>query len=288
MNTALSALRINFLYVDRYSFGRTWTYPTSHIPYCMLRYIITGTAEFVINGDAFPVRANEIIYVPEGCSLSCQAREDNFTFISIRFHVSVRLASADILGDYFGIQRVTACDDPNVFQYFAEVLKSAQMNSQSKIFRIRGNLELIIAYLAEKTNRAEFDEKQITDASYSIESIRRRVSESASKQDSRIQAVVDYLVANPSLNLDTARLCELANMSHTSLRRSFKAHTGKTLNDFIKDLRMMTAARRILVTEERIAAIAYQLGFADPNYFARKFREVFGVSPQQYRKTARE
>jgi AraC-like DNA-binding protein len=49
---------------------------------------------------------------------------------------------------------------------------------------------------------------------------------------------------------------------------------------------MVTAARMLLVSDERISSIAYTLGFDDPNYFARKFKERFGVSPQIYRQNA--
>ena len=51
---------------------------------------------------------------------------------------------------------------------------------------------------------------------------------------------------------------------------------------------MMTAARRLLVTNDRVSTIAYELGFDDQNYFARMFKSVFGVSPNQYRKASRE
>ena len=79
----------------------------------------------------------------------------------------------------------------------------------------------------------------------------------------------------------------LFRSSPSSLRRLFKEHTGKSPGAFVKDLRMTTAARRLLVTDQRISAIAYELGFDDPNYFARIFKSVFGVSPQEYRAASR-
>ena len=50
---------------------------------------------------------------------------------------------------------------------------------------------------------------------------------------------------------------------------------------------MMTAARRLLVTNERISTIAYEVGVDDANFFARFFKSVFGVSPQEYRAASR-
>ena len=49
LSSFMNTIRFNFLYIDKYSFGRTWTYPESAIPYNMLRYIIDGSAEFVVD-----------------------------------------------------------------------------------------------------------------------------------------------------------------------------------------------------------------------------------------------
>ena len=100
--------------------------------------------------------------------------------------------------------------------------------------------------------------------------------------------VVDYFIAHPTEPFDTKFLSDMAQMSPSSLRRHFKEHTGKSPGDFVKELRMVTAARRLLVTNDRGSTIAYELGFDDQNYFARMFKSVFGVSPNQYRKASRE
>ena len=51
---------------------------------------------------------------------------------------------------------------------------------------------------------------------------------------------------------------------------------------------MVTAARRLLITDERISTIAYELGFDNVPYFSKLFKSVYGVSPQLYRKISRE
>ncbi|MEG0126989.1 MAG: helix-turn-helix domain-containing protein [Clostridia bacterium] len=49
----------------------------------------------------------------------------------------------------------------------------------------------------------------------------------------------------------------------------------------------MNAARRLLKGEERISDIAYGVGYEQPNYFSRCFKEIFGLSPQEYRRRSR-
>ncbi len=284
-----ASMRFNFLYVDRYVFRRGWTYPESYVPYCMLRYILRGRAEFIVDGEHYTVEENEVFYVPEGCQLECHALGEEFSFISIRFTTTVQLDGSDFLAEYFHIPRVTREADGEVLGYFQQVYQNATTQNTSKLFRIRGNLELILAWLVEHTPEARLEESDEPEADMSVEGLRRREDRSHSiKRDPRIQVVVDYLVSHPSEPFDSEFLARMANMSPSSLRRLFREHTGKSPGAFVKDLRMMTAARRLLTTDERISAIAYEVGFDDANYFARIFKSVFGVSPQEYRAASRE
>lgn len=283
-----ASMRFNFLYADRYVFRRGWNYPDNYVPYCMLRYILTGRADFLMDGERYTVERNQVCYIPEGCRLECHALEDEFSFISIRFATTVQLNGSDFLSEYFRIPRVTRQADPEVLGYFQQVYENATSQNTSKLFRIRGNLELILAWLVEHTPEALVEESVQPEADCSVEGLRRREDRThASHRDPRIQVVVDYLVAHPAEPFDSEFLARMADMSPSSLRRLFKEHTGKSPGAFVKDLRMTTAARRLLVTNQRISAIAYELGFDDPNYFARIFKSVFGVSPQEYRAASR-
>ena len=284
-----SSMRFNFLYVDRYVFRRHWIYPESYIPYCMLRYILKGEAVFKIDGEEFLVSAGEVSYIPEGCMLECRALGEEFEFISIRFNVTVRLDGSDFLTEYFHIPKVTGCAGQEVLDYFQTVYQNATTDNTSKLFRIRGNLELIIAWLVEQTPQATVEQSDQPEADFSVESLKRREHRTSQiKRDPRVQVVVDYLVAHPSEPFDSDFLCRMADMSPTSLRRLFKEHTGKSPGAFIKELRMVTAARRLLTTGKRVSTIAYEVGFDDANYFSRIFKATFGLSPEAYRRASRE
>ncbi len=283
-----AAMRFNFLYVDRYVFRTGWVYPESYIPYSLLRYIIRGEAIFTINGQDVHVHENQIIYIPEGCRMECKTQSDYFEFISIRFNVTSKLDNADLLSEYYHIQIVTDNNnDPEILRYFREVYLSATSDDSGKMFKVRGYLELIIGWLTEHSPNSHVGEKEQGEAGLTVGYFQHReYLTSQIKQDPRIQVVVNYMVAHPAEKFDTDQLSAMAHMSPSSLRRLFKQTTGKSPGDFIKEIRMVTAARMLLVSDERISTIAYTIGFDDPNYFARKFKERFGVSPQVYRQNA--
>lgn len=301
--TFFTALRFNFLYVDYYEFKKTWVYPESYIPYSMLRYVVRGSGIFAIDGQEYEVKENQVCYIPEGCRLSCYATGNELVFFSIRFTTTVRINDKDLLTDFYHLQPVLEDTDQIIRQRFQEIYSYAKGDSIARLFRIRGNLELLIAWVVEQaqthSEREDASETGTTEAlpertlewtwDPSLEASCERAKKSNRiKRDFRIEMVVDYLIANPSRPFDTKYFCEMTGLSDSSLRRLFKAHTGKTPFDFMKELRMVTAARRLLVTNKRVSTIAYELGYNDQNYFARVFKSVFGISPDRYRKEARK
>lgn len=286
-----SAMRFNFLYVDKYTFHSGWFFPEDYIPYCLLRFITRGEAVFKINGEEIIVHKNEIAYIPEGAVMSCWALSDNIEFYSIRFCVTARLNNSDFLGEYFHIPTITKNAQESVLTYFQEIYQSATSQNPSRLFRIRGNLELILAYLTQRANaegEAEAPSEHDVPDAHSLEAIRRRNAKTQNiNRDPRIQVVVDYLTPHLNESFTIQSLSEMAQVSQTSFRRLFKAHTGKSPSDYIRELRMTSAARMLLTSDREIAEIGYQVGFSDANYFSRTFRQVFGVSPHQYRRISR-
>lgn len=286
-----SAMRFNFLYVDKYTFHSGWFFPEDYIPYCLLRFITRGEAVFKINGEEIIVHKNEIAYIPEGAVMSCWALSDNIEFYSIRFCVTARLNNSDFLGEYFHIPTITKNAQESVLTYFQEIYQGATSQNPSRLFRIRGNLELILAYLTQRANaegEAEAPSEHDVPDAHSLEAIRRRNAKTQNiNRDPRIQVVVDYLTPHLNEPFTIQSLSEMAQVSQTSFRRLFKAHTGKSPSDYIRELRMTSAARMLLTSDREIAEIGYQVGFSDANYFSRTFRQVFGVSPHQYRRISR-
>jgi len=289
-----SSMRFVFLYADMYEFRKGWMYPETTTPYCLLRYIIEGDAVFHIDGIPLDVHAGEVVYISEGNTLKCYSDDDVFSFYSIRFVNTLRLNDNDFLSEFFSIPKVSKNVPDCVQEYFQALYLSASSSRIDKLFRIRGYLELIIAELVNHANRNEDPDSngQDNQDSMSLQKIleREQISNKRSrdiKSDSRIQLVVSYIIANPTEKFNEDYLCRLACLSSSSLRRLFKLQTGKSPSHFAKELKMLAAARELLTTDFPIATLSTELGYEDPNYFSRAFKKVFGVSPMNYRSSAR-
>jgi AraC-like DNA-binding protein len=71
-------------------------------------------------------------------------------------------------------------------------------------------------------------------------------------------------------------------MNRATLYRKIMSLTGKAPADFIRLIRMKRAAQLLAKSGRSIAEIAYEVGFKDPKYFSRAFKEEFGVLPSKY------
>ena len=77
-------------------------------------------------------------------------------------------------------------------------------------------------------------------------------------------------------------------MSRTSLYTKMKALTGESVKEFIRRIRLNTAAEMILRNEHSIAEISFLVGFATPSYFTTSFKKYFGCLPTEYIKKQAE
>ena len=96
--------------------------------------------------------------------------------------------------------------------------------------------------------------------------------------DPKIQQVLSYINEHFRETLSVEALAEQFYMSPYHFMRLFKAQTGSTVHAYIRQKRLMNAAR-LLREGAPAAKAAADSGFGDYSAFHRAFRESFGVSP---------
>ena len=95
--------------------------------------------------------------------------------------------------------------------------------------------------------------------------------------------VLRFMEENAVKPLTLENLSRYAQMSESSFRHQFKAATGLAPIDYLIRLRCRRAMLDMFSSDHSISEIALESGFTDSNYFARKFREVAGRSPREFR-----
>ncbi|MEQ9442920.1 MAG: response regulator [Cyclobacteriaceae bacterium] len=73
-------------------------------------------------------------------------------------------------------------------------------------------------------------------------------------------------------------------MSRMQLHRKLKALTNQSATEFIRGIRLQRAAQLLQQNDVQVAEVAYDVGFNHLSYFAKCFKEKFGVAPSDYAK----
>lgn len=99
----------------------------------------------------------------------------------------------------------------------------------------------------------------------------------------RILKVKNYINENYMYELKLKDLASLAHMSESAFSRFFKLHTGRTLSDYITDIRIGYVARMLVDTTDSISEISFKCGYLNLSNFNRMFKRKKGCSPSEYR-----
>lgn len=111
--------------------------------------------------------------------------------------------------------------------------------------------------------------------------------EGGSKQ-AKIGVVVDYVVKNFEEDLSVTSAADMAGMTPITFSRNFQAMTGHGFVEFVNRVRIGQACGMLYASDDQITTICHKAGFKNVANFNRHFLKVKGVTPSQYRETARK
>lgn len=89
----------------------------------------------------------------------------------------------------------------------------------------------------------------------------------------------------PDLSVDT--LVEEAGISRSALFKKIKTLIGISPMELIKNIRLKKAAELIEEGSDNFTQVAYKVGFKDSQHFSKCFKQIYGVTPTEYKKNIR-
>lgn len=98
----------------------------------------------------------------------------------------------------------------------------------------------------------------------------------------RLMDLIKENYKNP--NYSFTDIAEGLGMSKSTLTRRLKSLTDKSPIEILSEYRFSLAKKLVERGELSISEIAYSVGFNDPSYFSRRFKELFGVTPTSQKK----
>jgi two-component system response regulator YesN len=95
--------------------------------------------------------------------------------------------------------------------------------------------------------------------------------------------IISYILYNPESDLRLKSLSENLHINKSYLSTVFIAQTGIRFVDYITNIKLMRGAWLLKNTDMKVSEIALRLDYKDTAYFSKKFRQMFNITPSEYR-----
>ena len=104
-----------------------------------------------------------------------------------------------------------------------------------------------------------------------------------SNESRRVNKVQQYIASHYAEEVRLETLANLAGMTPVAFSRFFHQRTGRSLSEYIIEIRLGIAARMLIDTTKMVAEICYDCGFNTLSNFNRLFRKHKGCTPTAFR-----
>ena len=96
----------------------------------------------------------------------------------------------------------------------------------------------------------------------------------------KVKETIQNRLADEQLGVES--LAQDIGLSRVQLYRKITALTGISVNEMIRSFRLQKAAQLLEQDWGSISQITYEVGFSNPSYFSKCFKDHFGVMPSEY------
>ena len=250
---------------------------------CRLFYISDGTGNMRFGSAVIPLRAGtvvlfradtEYIWEPDDFVDYYAINFDytqNFSHITTPFHPidANRFRSADII-ECPDFEDEPLLQKPLVLPFAPEFERKIQKILTEMLIGNEYSAALTSAYL-----------KQIL-----VEILQKKKAAATArppKSQSAVIEVIEYVSKHYMEEITYETISERFHFNPSYLNRVFKAHTGKTLHDFLSRYRLQSAMELLRSQSLTVKEVAALCGFPDPYHFTKAFKKYTGTPPSKYK-----
>ena len=240
-----------------------------------VRRIVGDSVEVIKNYDLTLITGEDLIHVWE----QHECKSKNIREITIQFPSDL------FMGNLI---------DKNQFESIRGMLERAKkginfpMEAIMKVYPLLNNLSTekegfysVINFLSILYELSLFkDSRTLASSSFAI------TNENADSR--RVTKIYEYINNNYQKNISLDDLAELVGMTPTALSRFFKLRSGKTLSNYIIELRLGHATRLLADTTNTVSEICYLSGFSNISNFNRIFKSRKNFTPSEFRENYRK
>ena len=168
------------------------------------------------------------------------------------------------------------------------------LHRSSRGFQITGKTRDVVAKKLETLARAEglarvVELLSILDTLSKSRDLRPLASASYApalkhEDQDRMERVCDYIQTNLTEEIERSHLAKIASLSAGAFSRFFGSRMGKTVPEYVNELRIGRACNMLAEDKLNITDIGLDCGFRNLANFNRRFREIVKMTPREYRR----
>lgn len=251
-----------------------------HFHDCLeLNIVKRGNGYYVINGKRYDISPGDI-FVINNKEPHMAVHDDDFLIEVLIFDVNLLWSNKGIsnfLTPFFsrkeGSSHKISVSNPRQLE-MSQFFEKIALEYKNKEIGWKMSVEALLMYLLTLIYRC-YDEKQELE----------ETNDNFQKMYSRISTVLEYVSDNFKEEIKLDDLAKKVSLSNHYLCKCFKKVTGRTIFEYIEQMRIQNSCYLLRATDLSIMEIALESGFNSVNFFNRTFKKIMGVTPKEYRQT---
>lgn len=142
----------------------------------------------------------------------------------------------------------------------------------------------ILDSIFDETNSDNvFGERYVLNCIYNLLILMYRAQSNVTKLSSNMLRVQSYIDDNYSVIESVSQIAQKFCLSVPHLSRTFKAYSGYSPVEYLKNTRLYHASQLLIYSDRRVNEIGAMVGFRDTNNFIKQFKSKFNTSPYKFR-----
>lgn len=236
----------------------TWWNGTESLKCSQLYYIVKGQGKVMCNDETLLImREGNWYLLPTGTNVRYWC-EDYME--EIYFHIK--------LCDFNHIDLFQNCNGPftlpieeNITSYLLALLKS---NETIDSIRLKSTVLSILLKFVD-TYKINFKKNQLSEC---------------------VANAISFIHNHLSIQTSVDEIVKASYVSKTTLEKHFGRELGVSVHEYMYNNIMFEASQMLIKSSLSIHNVSEQFGFCDQFYFSKCFKQKFGMSPKEYRKSA--
>ena len=266
MESDIKSLSFQLESITKSKYDSDWHSTLHTHPFTELFYVVDGKGEFNIQGQRFPVKANDFVIINpqvEHTELSSPDESLEYIVLGINGLSFSNLTPVSEGGHPFSFFNLRD-EQKDILRYLNAMVQEATSQSMSYELVCHNLLEILLIKILRHQH-------------FDLEVGKQ------SKATKDISFIKHYL---ETYYHESIQLEDLASMTHLSrfyISHSFKKEIGMSPMEYLIDIRIKESKILLRTTNYSISQVADIVGFTTPTYFSKQFRKSTGISPTDYR-----